>query len=663
MPFAPDQQTTYKTLDIALHRLVCDHDTDPLQQIIALVDTLRCADKAQALLRWRYMNAQLAASQDLRYALRHTLLRLFAEKHQMVFYTEAGLLPNTGFFSELNRKIRHKLLPELLDKNDMRDCISLIFSHTDDNAWLDSLPLAERGAFWELLGLHAGEDAALINDIIEQLLNAALILSHRISAMGLEPELLRVHPRLRDQESPFIAMNMEMIAFVESFRRSILSEAPADDGAHLLVLLDQCRDVVQRARLSSAKVGTSMSLSFLLVRLSQHITRLLLLVHVMTVRFHPDAPHELLRSWADFLREALVGERQRNSISQHFSNILSLLALRVTDNAARTGEHYIARNRAEWWGILRAAAGAGALIAVIGLLKILSYSLNLGIVKQSIMNSAIYAGGFLLIYRLHWVIATKQPAMTAATLANSISQSSGRLREVEKIADLVTATFRSQMAAIAGNVMVALPLAALIGAAFTLNNGAELLSTEKAYKLLADLDPLHSLVLLHAAIAGVWLFLAGLVSGYLDNEAVYRQTGERIAQLPSLCRLLGNARAAQLGAYLARNAGGLGGNIFFGCMLGLTPLLGFMLDLPIDVRHVALSSANVGYALTALDFSVDQHLVIITTVGLLLVGLVNLGVSFLLALWVAMRARKVSFWRVAAVLPVLAKRLIPKPVQ
>ncbi|MCK7497160.1 MAG: site-specific recombinase [Comamonadaceae bacterium] len=40
----------------------------------------------------------------------------------------------------------------------------------------------------------------------------------------------------------------------------------------------------------------------------------------------------------------------------------------------------------------------------------------------------------------------------------------------------------------------------------------------------------------HAAIAGVFLFLSGLISGYFDNKASYARIGERVARLRWLRR-------------------------------------------------------------------------------------------------------------------------------
>lgn len=659
-----DSNTQLLVIDEALHAIQEQPDTDPLQLVTMLVASLRPrkrADIEDAIQRWQHMNQLLACSPDYRHALRRTVVRLLASRHQVSFYTESGLLPNSGFFSELNRKLMHKWLPEPCDDSDLRSCVARIFSRSDDDIWITGIPAEERRTFWMLLEIHATDDVESLQVIIEQMIESLLVLSHRTCAMGLEPELVRAYPRLRDNESPFIAMNIELIDFIAGFRRGLNGEEDYDDGSHLIVLLDQCSETVKKAHLSSLRLGTSMPLSFLLERLSQHLARLRLLIGVLTVRFRPDAPEELVQCWTEFLSDSLEGERKHNSISEHFSNLLSMMALRITDNAAHTGEHYIANNEQEWRGMLFKAGGAGIFIAVLALLKILSANLHLGITTQAWLNALLYASGFAIIYMLHFVIATKQPAMTAATLAGSISQTRGRLRELEKIVDLIRDTFRSQLAAIVGNIGIALPLAMVLSIALDAHSGAHIVNTEKAIHLLDDLRPLGSMALFHAAIAGVWLFITGLVSGYLDNRAAYAQLNLRIAQLPWLRASISQRGATAVGEYIADNAGGLGGNLFFGLMLGLTPLFGTMLNLPLDIRHIAFSSANLGYALAALEFRVPFTVLLASVCGLLLVGLVNLSVSFALALWVAMRSRKVSMHMLAPVVPRLWQRMRQHP--
>ncbi len=60
--------------------------------------------------------------------------------------------------------------------------------------------------------------------------------------------------------------------------------------------------------------------------------------------------------------------------------------------------------------------------------------------------------------------------------------------------------------------------------------------------LLHDIDAFHTPALFYAAIAGVWLFVAGLISGYYDNKALYTRMGQRVRQLRWLGRLLGIER-------------------------------------------------------------------------------------------------------------------------
>jgi site-specific recombinase len=162
-------------------------------------------------------------------------------------------------------------------------------------------------------------------------------------------------------------------------------------------------------------------------------------------------------------------------------------------------------------------------------------------------------------------------------------------------------------------------------------------------------------------VAGVWLFLAGLVSGYFDNLAAYSDISRRIAHLPWLRRWAGDERATRIGAYIDHNLGGLSGNLFFGLMLGLTPAIGLAFGLPLDIRHVAFSSANFGYALTTLDFDLSLGEVVRSMSGIALIGMVNLLVSFSLALWVAMRARGAEFKDAANLPPELWRQFRLQP--
>ncbi len=639
---------------------------DPLVLVTVFIDALRprsSRELAEAADLWRSMLQLLERNGNYREALSRTLLALFATREQRRLYTEAGMLPNTGFFTELRRKLVHKVLPEVPDERDLKDCVHLIFTRWSDQEWVDTIPVADRTAFWKIIGRFGPGDDASRMLIREQLDDSARIMAIRIAAMGLEPELIRINPYLSAGESPFVALAEEVSRIIGLHRSAqTAGDVAEDDRRHLEVLIGQCRDAVRRAHQVAATRGTSIPLTFLLVRLTQHLDRLDLLKELLAVRSGSNRA-ELIEKWSEFLRDALDGERQKNSIRKHFSSLLVLLSLRVTENASRTGEHYITRDRAEWLAMWRSAAGGGFLIAFMALLKIVGAPLTQGVFIQGVFNSLIYGGGFAVIYLLHFTVATKQPAMTAATIAATVSQVHGRLRHSEQLVRLIIDTVRTQLAAIGGNVLVAMPLAVAVGTAAGFWHRGHLFSAGKAASLLAEIDPLRSAALFYAAIAGVWLFLAGLVTGYVDNLVAYSDAGNRIARLLWLVRLAGRKRAERIGKFVYRNAGGVAGNIFFGCALGMTTPVGKSLGLPVDIRHIAFSSANLGYALTVLNWQVDFPTIVRCVLGVGLIGLVNLAVSFTLALWVALRSRDVEPHHAVRLLRPLWRNLLEHPAR
>lgn len=165
----------------------------------------------------------------------------------------------------------------------------------------------------------------------------------------------------------------------------------------------------------------------------------------------------------------------------------------------------------------------------------------------------------------------------------------------------------------------------------------------------------------YAAIAGVCLFLSGLIAGYHDNLAVYNQIPQRLRALRWLERLLGTARLDRVARYVENNLGALAGNFYFGCMLGGMTGLGVLLGAPIDIRHIAFVSAFTGYSFMALDFMISWQVLLTAILGIWLIGTTNLVVSFSLALYVAMKSRKVSFAQWRLLLRTLLTRFVQNP--
>jgi len=135
-----------------------------------------------------------------------------------------------------------------------------------------------------------------------------------------------------------------------------------------------------------------------------------------------------------------------------------------------------------------------------------------------------------------------------------------------------------------------------------------------------------------------------------------------VQQVRWLRRLLGQERMGRFARYVEDNLGGLMGNLVFGVLMGVTATVGFLLGLPLDIRHVTFSSANFAIGFVGLDQQIDVETAAMTVLGIALIGMVNLLVSFGLALWVALRARKVRFNHGLRLLRALGRRLRTAPL-
>ncbi|MBL8525124.1 MAG: site-specific recombinase [Betaproteobacteria bacterium] len=640
-------------------------DGDALMQLIALVDTVRPENADNTLLahaRFTTLCETVETDATVRHNLRTCLLGLFAGRKQVSFFADSGILPNSGFFSELWRRMVQRVFPAITDPNYLRDGINLIFHRRDDHVWLDGLPTDVKLRFWQALQMTEVRNDPALLESLAQMLDATDVLAARIGAMGLEPELIRLYPRIEERGSPFLALAVETHQLSAAYRAYLAGgEVPTEDEGQLQVLIEQCREVLVRVRARAAAVGTSLTLTYLIRRLDQSLRRLEIIIRMLSMRHQLDDTVSndlpLVELWVEFLGQAIHGEGMRQGIRAHVASTIGLLALRVTDNASRAGEHYITTTRSEYFAMWRSAMWAGFVVGFMALLKVYSSKPDLAPLGYALAYAMNYSLGFMFIHVMHWTLATKQPAMTASTIAGVIGEIRGRMKDVEKLATLVTDLIRSQIAAILGNVLVAIPTAMLLAFIISQITGQPIMNAEKAHHMLRDLSPVDGLALLYAAMAGVCLFIGGLISGYYDNLAAYERIRERIEHTRWLRRLLGEARLARFARYMDDNLGALAGNFFLGIMLASASTIGVLTGLPVDVRHVTLSSAQFGLAVVSLNFAVEWIMVGKVLAGIALIGFLNLTVSFSLALWVALRARGVGFSQSGALVSMLFTRL------
>ena len=249
-----------------------------------------------------------------------------------------------------------------------------------------------------------------------------------------------------------------------------------------------------------------------------------------------------------------------------------------------------------------------------------------------------YAICFVLIYLLGATFATKQPSVTASRLAASLEEGP----DYEDFARLVRAIWRSQSMSFVGNILGASSVALLLVAAIDASTGIALLSIEEAKYLAMSLDPTTSGTVFYAAVAGVMLSFAGLLSGFVDNAVVFHRIGDRVRAGTGVFRVVPRSYRARFADQVDKRIGVVTGNAVLGFLLGSAGTVGLMLGLPFDIRHIAFASAHSALALWFAPELITFTMVAKLLVAVLVIGMVNFLVSFALTLSVAVTARRVE---------------------
>lgn len=642
-----------------LHKINALCDSPEPYVLKRLIDTLRVSEaefKTNSDLpneRIRELNSLLRQYPQYANGLAVFVLTLLNKYHRMSLYTDTGILSDQTFSNSLMRLIGHRFVPLLPEDDSIVELVAYLFDGKDDERWLASI----NDELWdELVDLIMVDDAHsnLVATAKNNILNALVILSYRVSGIGLHPDLMKAYPQMLDYSAAFVAQNQEAVLFANEYREIHQLDNYEDavpgreiDPGPLLVMLEQCDNIVNTVRKRIYKTGISIRSTNMLLRLEQSLKRMHILSELL-------AKNDKNRDKAivELTQAIIVSVKRRYSISYLIDNNTKLLSRKITENSGRVGEHYISTDKAGYKKMFKMAAVGGFMIAFMATTKILSYDLELAPMSRAFVNSMIYGLGFVFIHIIHGTVATKQPAMTAAAIASTISDSSGKKsHQLAKLSELMVDIIRTQFIAIMGNVMVAMPLALIISIVWLQVSGAPMIDTDQADHLLHDLDPFHSLAIFHAAIAGVFLFLSGLIAGYYDNLALFNNIGERISRHKFLLRFVSESGLRRFGIFVENNLGAIMGNFLFGVFLGSTATVGFIFGMPLDIRHIAFASANFSHGI--FNIAADDlgfGIVLISLLGVALIGIVNLLVSFSLAMIVALRSKGVEVveWKTLA---------------
>ena len=126
--------------------------------------------------------------------------------------------------------------------------------------------------------------------------------------------------------------------------------------------------------------------------------------------------------------------------------------------------------------------------------------------------------------------------MTAAYIAASLDEAKSDDDGYENFGVMIAAVSRSQLASFAGNLLVVFPFSLFWILLVHVFWGNLFLDEPAAQHLLDSVHPIFSLSILYAALAGFYLFLAGLISGFGDNKVIVSHIGLRLMHHPWLSK-------------------------------------------------------------------------------------------------------------------------------
>jgi site-specific recombinase len=628
--------------------------------LINIFDWLR-GDRASpqaAIGRVQLLLDAIEARPELRERLR-AWWRVFTQAVDLTtLLADYGFAPRTAFASELGERLRRKILPGTPETTDASDLFRMVLPGVFDAGWialLDETQLARIGA---LLA-----DAALDDDGAPRwrhtVMDAVTYCSSQVVAAGFSPELrLRMSTEVLGQGRPFHSL----MADLDELREQMFDRPgePRDEEA-LQAAFVAFRDRLDACRAGAASVythlednGISVGLVFRLRQLRERVLRIRELLDCLM------APNPA-PSVARLVGRLVLAGGERNSIRALIASNSSMLAAKVTERSAETGEHYITRDRASYLQMVKKAAGGGALTAITVLLKFGIYALGLSAFWSGLGSGLMYAASFVAIQLLHLTLATKQPAMTAPAMAARLRDidSDGAVSDfVDEVANLV----RSQVAAVLGNVLVVVP--AVVGIALLAQLALErpLLDAAHAAATLKSLS-LAGPTALYAAITGILLFSASIVAGWTENAFVLHRMDSAMRYNPRIGAFLGAARARRWADFMRTHISGFASNISLGLMLGLLPAFAGFFGLGLDVRHVTLSAGQIAAAAASTGLGVLQQPALWWAVAAIpVIGALNVSVSFYFAFRLALRAHSVSLGDRARIRSAIWARWRSRPV-
>ena len=607
------------------------------------------------LLRWIRL---LEQDTSLRSSFQAAWDEMLANFDSVPLFAETGLPSHHSLPSEVVRRIFERFLPSARDQSDTIRFLAVIFPSF--NA-VDRFVGRQAFIFDRLIRVlwHDGRGASL-RRLHEDLRQAISLLAARLAGRGASPAIRQRGSLRRVEDSPF---NQLFFVTARLLQADSAGNISREEIAWNTAVAD-CLHELEEVHLHMEDAGVSSALVYDLRSMEATLERMQLLAAIYIERHEhrrdalPAHADSAVRSLTAVLLHGRLDDVRLRALVR---DNLTLLARKTVERTGHGGEHYIAHTRADYWLMWRAAAGGGLLTVFTAAIKMRVIESHFPLAVEGFLIGTDYAISFLLLQIFGFALATKQPSMTAATLAGIVRKNRGVARW-SKISEFAADISRTQLAAAFSNIIAVCSGAVVFERLWTHFFKTHYLPAESAQHVYQTLHPFTSGTAIFAAFTGVLLWLAAVIGGWFENFAIYHRVPEAISQHPLAARM-GSRTMRRIADWLERNAASGSTSIILGYLLGFSPVVARFFGIPFDVRHVTLSTGTLALAAARFGTGSFEHgWLYYAIAGIAITFVLNLGVSFTIASIVALRAYDVPWAEQAQILRFLIREIIASPL-
>ena len=311
--------------------------------------------------RLRFLLSVFESSPEAREAMLGGLVRMLGETEGAGVFGEAGLPTQRGFFSELGDRLMRRLLPVPRDGRDLARALGGLFPSDAEVERLRRLPPE---IFHRVVTVVApserprsGSRFAWRSPTVSGCWRRGP--PRRVSSA--RSARVRRPPGLRHRRSTGWPARR-----TRSSTRGSPAGRPGPWRRNGAKLATECWGEVGTVRRRLKQEGVSIEIVFALDVIDRSLNRMEAMLEII------EAPPGERRSAAiqRFLARLAALHRKDQGILALAGANLQMLARRIVERSGRTGEHYIAADRKQYWHLWLAAAGGGALTVFTAAVKV-----------------------------------------------------------------------------------------------------------------------------------------------------------------------------------------------------------------------------------------------------------------------------------------------------